>query len=353
MDRRGCGPSAKARIPGVRVLACLLLTAQALRPLTLESPEDSDFLHLADEQQVEPVDASSFIHISEITNVHRRGIGMEQQDMQGSSKPDCLQAPSCLEPQGTCLTATHVVRTHLPECKKLPDYCTRSVYTLPSSKLRMTLPIFTMRNLSNFYQKVYDGQCMAKFCIQTRPQQQSEIIRKALPEAVSGLKVTEIGCASGALLKHLQPLAARGGKLECYEPDPKFNGANGTLQKMLRSAEKANEGLTWEVHPNLLDFADVAENSIDVFASSHVVEHMTDPCPYLAGLYKALKPGGVVFTEVPHQYEDPAKQITRGMLHLLYFNQDTFQSMMEIGGFTKVYANDDGTYIRSVYRKPQ
>eukprot|EP00971_Amphidinium_carterae_P136553 2705564-Amphidinium_carterae.1 len=84
-------------------------------------------------------------------------------------------------------------------------------------------------------------------------------------------------------------------------------------------------GLKSVLHKSILDFSNTTSNSIDVFASSHVVEHIANPCHFTAGLYRALKPGGIAFTEVPNQYQDPVMGMSRGNLHLLYFGLQAFK----------------------------
>lgn len=46
----------------------------------------------------------------------------------------------------------------------------------------------------------------------------------------------------------------------------------------------------------------LSSGSVDVFTSSHVLEHVSDPCEWLAEVWRLLRPGGIVFTELPIQY---------------------------------------------------
>eukprot|EP00971_Amphidinium_carterae_P181859 3608763-Amphidinium_carterae.1 len=97
---------------------------------------------------------------------------------------------------------------------------------------------------------------------------------------------------------------------------------------------------------------DVQPESIDVFTSSHVLEHITDPCVWLAGLTKAMKAGGIVFTEVPRETRMVRSHKKPGIGHVLFFDGKTFHRMMTLqDSFEKLLLRDDGLTLRSVYRK--
>merc|ERR1712063_160563 len=109
--------------------------------------------------------------------------------------------------------------------------------------------------------------------------------------------IVEMGCASGWLLSSLGKLAGRGGRLVCFEADAVHQRA--AIEQTMKSAERKTPGLRTEVHATLMDWGALPEGGVDVFLSSHVLEHFTDPCPFLGGLWRILRPGGLVFTEVP------------------------------------------------------
>ena len=92
---------------------------------------------------------------------------------------------------------------------------------------------------------------------------------------------------------------------------------------------------------------------MDVFTSSHVVEHITDPGQWIDGVWLLLKPGGIVFSEVPNQYDDPQlpKRIVRGRFHLLFFDHQRWFNFMTLAGFECVCINHKGAAIQSIFRK--
>jgi len=270
----------------------------------------------------------------------------------------CVVAPSCLEPSGQCVST--VIKKKPAICSRIKEFCTRKIYELPTTKLRMALPTFTDALMHRFYTKDYHhGQNSGYKAKVTRPSAQAQGVRLALQQLgmpTHGHKIVEAGCSFGFLLRYLADLAGGGGELVCYEPDTMFSGwPKGKVWRTLQKAARNVSGMTYSVKSSLVNFNEIIPGSIDIFLSSHVVEHLTDPCPFMAGLYKAMKPGGLVMTEVPWQYDDPATGRTRGYLHLLFFDLPSFDAMMKAGGFERVVimrGHETKKYIRTVYRKP-
>jgi len=179
-----------------------------------------------------------------------------------------------------------------------------------------------------------------------------QVITQGIGAAASGLNIMEMGCAAGYLLYNLRWRAGHGGSLVCFEGDPDLQGP---LEKTLRLAKAKTTGLRTKVMPQLFDAAGLGDASVDVFLSSHTVEHLASPCQWLADVHRILKPGGIVFTEVPEQYMDPDHGLLRPgtQFHLLYFNQQSFEAMMIQSGFEKVqFEIVVGPAMRSIFRKP-
>ena len=87
--------------------------------------------------------------------------------------------------------------------------------------------------------------------------------------------------------------------------------------------------------PRLFNGDDMEAESVDIFLSSHVIEHHPNPCLWMSQVWRVLRPGGVVFTEVPNQGNDRRVQENHGEFHLSFFTAETFTGMMESnGGFT-------------------
>lgn len=255
------------------------------------------------------------------------------------------QHPDCKKYPDFC------VRSVFPqqECKRYPKwFCDRSIYELPGSGLKITLPTFTKAELKNMYATSYSGQA-ALNVTSPRPIEQAQFIKEYASgiSSKTGLHVVEMGCAGGFALYNVRKLATQGGHIECFEVDQDYHRI---VKQTFAGTER--EGIKFTLRPQLFDGDALEPNSVDLFMSSHVAEHLTDPCAWMAGLMRVLKPGGYVFSEVPDQYMDPDKEMRRGQFHLLFFSKDSFAKLMTDFGFEIGYVADVGGVVRSVLRKP-
>jgi SAM-dependent methyltransferase len=92
-----------------------------------------------------------------------------------------------------------------------------------------------------------------------------------------------------------------------------------------------------------------ADNTFDVVHTSHVFEHLEDPLKAAKEAYRVLKPGGLLFIEVPNQLDNfgfrrdmffrTVMQRKRGITsihHLWFFGRKPLAQLLAIGGFEKV-----------------
>merc|ERR1719387_1815845 len=105
---------------------------------------------------------------------------------------------------------------------------------------------------------------------------------------------------------------------------------------------RATPDLRVDIVPSPVNFSVLEDASIDLFMSSHCLEHLPDPCPFMDGLWRVLRPGGLVFTEVPIQIKKAidnfgrkreVPDLLRGAFHLIFFKESTFDRMMRNAGF--------------------
>jgi len=199
--------------------------------------------------------------------------------------------------------------------------------------------------------KLYAGQSKLTFS-HPRVKMQSEMIRQTLvlkPAMTSGLSITEIGCAGGELLARLAwdlPVS----NLICFEADDKQHAlAFRTIERY----RKANSTHTFKLIKSAFDASVVTPQSVDLLASSHVVEHMHKPCEWLAGVRHMLRPGGYVFTELPWQEHQPFQKALVGQFHAAFYNSTTFNRMMAHNGFRLVLGRSStySTTSRKIERK--
>ena len=129
----------------------------------------------------------------------------------------------------------------------------------------------------------------------------------------SGLEVLDIGAGFGILAKALTALGCR---VSAVEPDPR-------AARLLR----AELGIRCTPHldPEL-------KSAFDVIVASHVLEHVADPVAFGSRLANALKPGGLLFIEVPCDDPEAVQAAVAdqkgGTGHLLFFNEATLRTTL-------------------------
>ena len=187
--------------------------------------------------------------------------------------------------------------------------CKRKLYECPTSGVFIYLPLFDAEELEVMY-RAYNGQApltMTHF----RPNEQAAMITFAmrLSSWVGPLHVVEAGCANGAFLavlgaSHLlKATPVTSITLSCYEADPKIAPA---AQQLLGQLESNSSGrLQARVVRSLFTGADLQPASVDLVSSSHVLEHVTDPCTYVQTLRKVLRPEATSSPRCPAVHRSP------------------------------------------------
>lgn len=261
----------------------------------------------------------------------------------------CMDLPRCMEPAGTCISPKDYIspRAECPEHRHLfsydkravdkltdhDEFCGKYVYRLPSTGVLVTLPPPTGEELTKVYQD-YDDQLAIPGPDHWRPVGQTKMVLEAMQGKPGPFTIVEIGCNRAWTLFSLRHLAGNGGKLICFDPDP--DGQPWRLENF-KKAETDVSGLSTEVHFSLFDASKLPPESVDVFISSHCLEHTNDPCAFIEGLDRILKPNAVVFTEVPDDTRDPInKTIWSRAYHLLYFTEHSLDAMMKRHGYEMV-----------------
>lgn len=115
-------------------------------------------------------------------------------------------------------------------------------------------------------------------------------------------------------------------------------------------------------------FAETLPYSDDVFNivhSHHVFEHLADPRKAIGEAYRVLKPGGVVFIEVPNQLDNvmfrrdillrrvpQRKRSIRSVHHLWFFSRTTLRKLLELAGFEDIHITDHYSWKPNGWRAP-
>lgn len=139
--------------------------------------------------------------------------------------------------------------------------------------------------------------------------------------AVSGATVLSSGCGSaGDLLTFLHHGAVTGYGIE-------VDRGLARLARQRFAGSSAEAQVEIDVYNGLtLPYAD---KSFDIVFSIHVIEHTEEPEYYLIDLCRVLRPGGIIFLDVPNRYYKyeqhtlipyihwPATRVRNGLLHVL------------------------------------
>lgn len=93
--------------------------------------------------------------------------------------------------------------------------------------------------------------------------------------------------------------------------------------------------------------ATLEANPADLVVMTHVLEHVTDPAAFLLESTRRLRPGGVLFIEVPcRDWEH--KQLDEP--HLLFFDKGPMQLLLERIGFGQIRLSYHGQTIEHLRR---
>jgi SAM-dependent methyltransferase len=104
-----------------------------------------------------------------------------------------------------------------------------------------------------------------------------------------------------------------------------------------------------------------SERNYDAIAAFHVIEHLTDPAEFIANCRKALKPGGILFLEVPNFGSLARRAMGKRWsmfhdYHVCHFDKNSLKDLIERSGYEilAVRTTDDpGRYVAPVYNPPR
>jgi SAM-dependent methyltransferase len=139
---------------------------------------------------------------------------------------------------------------------------------------------------------------------------QRPVLRSAhLAEALAGLRegptvVLDYGCGGGALLKEMRrrrPEWSLFGHDLRPEPPPALEGEFEYLRRLPESRE------------------------FDLICLNHVLEHAADPAATLRECVRHLRPGGLIFVEVPYYPQQPFDLVIYD--HLSHFTHEGFRRL--------------------------
>jgi len=134
----------------------------------------------------------------------------------------------------------------------------------------------------------------------------------------------DVGCSLGPYLE-----AARRLGWTAYGTDVSRHALGVCEEKGFRAF--------WSMHPD--DFPDWLP-PLDVVTATHVVEHFPDPVGYLQALRGRMKPGAVLYVQLPNfariLRRGPGKPYFGPPGHLQFFTPDTARRALEMAGYEAI-----------------
>ena len=154
-------------------------------------------------------------------------------------------------------------------------------------------------------------------------------------------KLLDIGTSGGTFLEK-----ANAHKWDAYGIEPFEEDVKLCKSKGLNVINGVAESLPFD------------DNTFEVVHASHVFEHLDDPLIAAIEAYRVLKPGGIIFIEVPNQLDNfgfrrdmlfkrvpQRKRDITSIHHLWFFGRKTLKILLEKAEFQRVK-------VQNVYSKP-
>ena len=147
-----------------------------------------------------------------------------------------------------------------------------------------------------------------------------DAVARELPDGEKSF--VDVGCATGRLIAELKAKGWRTQGVEICRPSAEF-GIN-------------NYGVP--IHIGTLETADFENASFTVAHCSHLIEHLTDPVGFLAGLRRVLVPGGWLIITTPNISGFQARLMGekwRSAIadHLFLYSRRTLGHLLSSNGF--------------------
>jgi SAM-dependent methyltransferase len=158
----------------------------------------------------------------------------------------------------------------------------------------------------------------------------AELRSKYFPSGA--VSILDIGASSGEFLE-----AARQAGWDTFGVEPSTDGVAKARAKGLNVVQSPAESLPF------------ADGTFDLVHSNHVFEHLADPLAAAKEAWRVLRPGGVIFVEVPNQFDNiqffryrimgevPVRERNiRSIHHLVFFSRKSLRRLLSIAGFSNI-----------------
>jgi SAM-dependent methyltransferase len=146
-----------------------------------------------------------------------------------------------------------------------------------------------------------------------------------------GARVLEVGCHDGFFHSLLRE---RGARVQGNEPSP--------------FGEIARERYGIDVDRGYFDPARFEPASFDLVVARHVVEHVPEATPFVEGLASLVRPGGLLYVEVPNSLASLEERFYPEFHvdHLSYFTPGSLDALLRRAGVTPLHVESAVAYMR-------
>src|SRR5690606_18460199 len=134
--------------------------------------------------------------------------------------------------------------------------------------------------------------------------------------------------------------------------EPSIEGVEKAKAKGLDVIQSPAESLPFE------------DNTFDFVHSNHVFEHLADPLTAAKEAWRVLKPGGVIFIEVPNQFDNiqffryrlmgeiPIRnRNVRSIHHLVFFSRKSLRRLLAGAGFQDIVVLNKSGSMRTGWQR--
>ena len=217
--------------------------------------------------------------------------------------------------------------------KKLRDSKPGSIYRCPNCDINMLKDKTGSNDLQNWYDGGYRMEHGPKLSQKNEYKEIHEIAAKHQEDRINILKpyfnkntrLLDVGCSTGAFI----------GAIKNH-----IKEAVGT-DVDVGATSFAHEITGCKTFGGKLDESNLNNEYFDIITSTHVLEHTFDPLSFLNTIYNYLKPGGMVYIEVPNLddallkvYDSKTfRNIFYHVAHRWYFTSESLNKLMEKARF--------------------
>lgn len=284
--------------------------------------------------------------------------------MPDTTNTSCVQCPWCVRNFHT--GCARRIRKRHKDCYLDRRLCTRDVYECPNTDAMFTHPLLTEVELQAIYKSHRSARSARSQAL--RAIHQAEWLGRHQNASFGGTPlppnamVVEAGCSTGELLRRF---GAADRHLVCFEPQGS-NAATASLRARLSGKHQFPASVINSVFSvRAYNASDMGAKKIDLFMSSHVLEHVPDLCTFLHELFAVMAPGGAVFSELPNhdrRFVQTVRGWHGGVFHVTYPTPRSLMLMMESVGFRlgllqTTYGGEEGVansgmFLRALFFKP-